>query len=74
MALLIVAGVVAWQTARAADRTTRYLAVGLLAALIGLNVYGLADALAPGSKPAVAFWMVLGLIAGMANVVAAGAG
>ena len=73
VALLIVAGVAAWQTARAASVGIRFLALGLLAALIGLNVYGFADALAPGSKPGLAFWLVLGLIAGMANDVAAGA-
>jgi len=38
------------------------LALGLMAGLIGLHAYGLTDAVALGSKPAVAFWFALGLV------------
>jgi hypothetical protein len=36
---------------------------GLLLGLAALHIYGLGDALAPGSKPAVLLWVILGLIA-----------
>jgi len=43
----------------------RALALGLAAGLIALHVYGMTDALALGSKPAVAFWYALGLVAAL---------
>jgi putative inorganic carbon (HCO3(-)) transporter len=36
--------------------------IGLLAAIVGLHVYGLGDALAPGAKPGLLYWWVLGAI------------
>ena len=39
--------------------------VGLLAGLVALHVFGLADALVLGAKPAVVFWFALGLLAAM---------
>lgn len=63
--LLFVAGVTAWETARSGGGARRLLALGLAASLIGLHVYGLADALALGSKPGLALWMVFGLIAAL---------
>jgi len=65
LALLGVAGVAAWSVARRASPWPRSLALGVLAGLIGLHVYGLTDALALGSKPGIAFWMALGLIAAL---------
>lgn len=64
LALLCVAGVVGWRVARR-DEALRPLALGLLAGLVALHVYGLTDALAPGSKPGLTFWMALGLLAAM---------
>jgi putative inorganic carbon (HCO3(-)) transporter len=64
LALLSVAGIVGWRMARR-DETLRPLALGLLAGLAALHVYGLTDALAPGSKPGLTFWMALGLLAAM---------
>jgi putative inorganic carbon (HCO3(-)) transporter len=59
--LLIITGLMGWRAA--ADKGDyRPLVLGLLAALMALHVYGLGDALAPGSKPAVIFWLILGLI------------
>jgi putative inorganic carbon (hco3(-)) transporter len=69
IALLLVAVVAAWGSARTGKGAPRLLALGLLASLIGLHVYGLADALALGSKPGLALWMVLGLIAALASPV-----
>jgi putative inorganic carbon (HCO3(-)) transporter len=65
-AMLIVGGVSAWQIAAKDRGFQRYVAAGALAALVGLHVYGLADALALGSKPSAIYWVVLGLIAAMA--------
>lgn len=74
VALLLVSAVAAWEVARDTQGAPRYLALGLLSALIGLHVYGLADALALGSKPGLAFWVVLGLIAALGNGYAGRAG
>lgn len=63
LALLGVAFASCWQRARAGGPFTKGLCLGLLSGLVGLHVYGLTDALALGSKPALAFWMALGLIA-----------
>jgi len=71
LALLWLAGVVTWQVARRGSPVVRATALGLLAGLIGLHVYGLTDALAPGSKPGLAFWVALGLIAALPRVVKA---
>lgn len=71
LALLLIGALAAWEAARHRGGVTRCVALGLLAALIGLHVYGLADALALGSKPGLAFWMVLGLLAALANGVGA---
>ena len=66
LALLWLAGVMAWQAARqAASPLVRALAIGLASGLVGLHVYGLTDVLALGSKPGMAFWMALGLLAGL---------
>ncbi|MBC7226452.1 MAG: O-antigen ligase family protein [Thermoflexales bacterium] len=46
----------------------RALALGLAAGLVALHVYGLTDALALGSKPAVAFWYALGLVAALGQM------
>jgi putative inorganic carbon (HCO3(-)) transporter len=64
LALLAVSGVMVWKMAQRQD-LFRPLALGLLATVVALHVYGLTDALAPGAKPAVLFWMVLGLLSGM---------
>ncbi len=71
LALLWVAGAIAWQVMRRGSPLLKALAIGLLAGLIGLHLYGLTDALALGSKPSVAFWMILGLLAALPTVVGA---
>jgi len=65
LALLIIAGTVCWRSARSGDPLLRPLALGLAAGLVGLHAYGLTDAIALGSKPAVTFWVALGLIAAL---------
>ncbi len=61
LALLGVATKLAWQLAER-DRRDRLLALGILSGIVGLHVYGLTDALAPGSKPGLIFWVALGLL------------
>ena len=50
------------------DARLRPLALGLLAGLVALHVYGLTDALAPGSKPALIFWCALGVLAALEKI------
>jgi putative inorganic carbon (hco3(-)) transporter len=51
----------AWTTARAhPDR--RAWALGLLGGLIALHTFGLTDAIAPGAKPGLIFWMMVGMV------------
>jgi hypothetical protein len=52
-----------WMAWKAAQRKSyRFLAVGLFGGTLALHIYGLLDALALGSKPAIAFWYSLGLL------------
>lgn len=50
--------------------TQRVWAVGLTASLITFHVYGLIDALAPGSKTSLSVWLLWGLIAALPRVIA----
>lgn len=67
-ALVGLAGWTGWQVVRQ-DRRLRPQLCGLLAALVAWHVFGLLDALAPGSKPGLLFWLVLGLIAAAPGIV-----
>jgi putative inorganic carbon (HCO3(-)) transporter len=67
IALLLVSTAAAWQTAKK-DRALRAASVGLLSSLAAFHIYGLADALALGSKPAVLLWAVFGLLAVMVRL------
>ena len=60
-ALLLLAGWMGWQIARQ-SLPWRGVAIGLLSGLAALHIYGLADALALGSKPGLLFWWLLGLL------------
>lgn len=68
LALLLVAAAAGWRVARA-DAGLRAVALGLLAGLFALHVFGLADALALGAKPGIMFWFALGLLAAMNNLI-----
>lgn len=65
LALLGIAVAVGLQTAHR-DAGLRPLALGLVGGLASLHIYGLLDALAPGSKTAIVFWIALGLLGAMA--------
>ncbi len=64
LGLLGIAMVIGMRVARR-DLKLRPLALGLVGGLISLHIYGLLDALAPGSKTAIVFWIALGLLAAM---------
>lgn len=64
LAILMVAAAAGWRVARR-EPAFRAVSLGLLAGLVALHVFGLADALVIGAKPAVVFWMALGLLAAM---------
>jgi len=68
LALLIVAGVMGWRVARR-DAELRSVSLGLLAGLIAVHVFGLADTLALGSRPGILFWYSLGLLTAMNGMV-----
>ena len=65
LALVGIALAACWQVAVKGDRGERAIALGLAGSLIALHAYGMTDALALGSKPAVAFWFALGIVGGM---------
>lgn len=68
LALLTIAAGIGWQAARQ-DEDLRPFALGLLAGLAGIHIYGQLDTLALGSKPNLLFWMGLGLLAAMKQIV-----
>ncbi|MDF1512947.1 MAG: O-antigen ligase family protein, partial [Anaerolineae bacterium] len=53
----------------AKNEAYRGLAIGLICGTIALHTYGLLDALALGSKPAIAFWYSLGLLGALDRLV-----
>jgi putative inorganic carbon (HCO3(-)) transporter len=62
LALLGAAVGTAWVASRP-GREDRWLALALLAGLVGFHAYGLTDTVALGAKPGLAFWLLLGLVA-----------
>jgi putative inorganic carbon (HCO3(-)) transporter len=68
LVLVMIAGAMGWEAAKR-DEGMRPVALGLLAGLIALHVYGVSDALALGSKSGILFWMILGLLTGMRTMV-----
>jgi putative inorganic carbon (HCO3(-)) transporter len=57
-----------WRVATAQSGAHRWLALGLVGALVAFHAYGLTDAIALGAKPGVAFWMVVALTAALWTV------
>lgn len=66
LALLGTAFVIGWQVIKM-DTELRPLAIGLLAGLVAFHAYGMTDALAPGSKPGIVLWFILGMVGAMAR-------
>ena len=64
LALVGLAVVMAWQTARRNEKL-RPFAAGFLAVLAAFHIFGLTDALAPGSKTTLVFWIMLGILSAM---------
>ena len=65
LALVGTALAACWQVAVKRNGMEKAVALGLAGSLIAFHAYGMTDALALGSKPAVAFWFALGIIGGM---------
>jgi putative inorganic carbon (HCO3(-)) transporter len=55
---------VGWRTAHC-SANWRPLLLGILSGILALHIYGLTDALAPGSKPNLIFWYGMGLLAAL---------
>lgn len=70
LAILFVAATTGWRVARR-DAGFRSVSLGLLAGLVAVHIFGLADALALGSKPAIIFWLALGLLTVMNKEISA---
>ncbi len=66
-AILLVCIGAAWQIAKG-TRVFRAYGSGLLASLAAFHIFGLADTLAMGSKPAVLLWALFGLLAAMVRL------
>lgn len=67
LAFLLLALKTGWQVAQR-DEALRPFAIGLVTGLVALHIYGLADALAFGSKTGLLFWLALGNLAAMQNL------
>lgn len=61
LALIMVVVLLLWQAAKR-DEGLRPFAMGFLGVIIALHLFGIADALALGSKTTLMFWILLGLI------------
>ncbi|MCP4360223.1 MAG: hypothetical protein GY796_19630, partial [Chloroflexi bacterium] len=61
--------VLGWIVARQNERLRPY-AIGALGSVAAFHFFGLADAIAPGSKPHLILWIVLGLITAMHRLTA----
>jgi putative inorganic carbon (HCO3(-)) transporter len=64
LALIMASFAVGWQVAKR-DRQLRGLSLGLLASLAAFHLFGLADTIALGAKPAVLFWGIIGLLSAL---------
>lgn len=64
LALLGLIAVTTWRVA-ARHAALRPLSLGILSGILALHLFGLTDALAPGSKPGVVFWYALGLLSAL---------
>lgn len=67
VAVILSAAGGAWRAA-AGSAELRPLALGLLAGLVAFHAYGLADAVALGSKPGLLLWILVGLLTSLARL------
>lgn len=67
ISILLLALRSAWRTARGAAEL-RLMAIGLASSVVAVHLFGVLDAIAPGQKTGLLFWMQLGLIAAAANI------
>lgn len=66
IALVLTSAATAWQAAEWQHGFTRYLALGLLASLLSVQVHGMTNNVLD-ARPAIVFWMLLGLIASLSQ-------
>lgn len=59
---------ICWQTIRFAGTRRAWLALSLIGSLVAFHVYGIADTVALGAKPGVAFWLVIALCAALYRI------
>lgn len=70
LAILQIAIFTAWNNSHTLS-TYRPWSIGLLFGIIALHLFGLTDALAPGSKPALLYWWALGLLTAFSRLLPA---
>jgi putative inorganic carbon (HCO3(-)) transporter len=62
LALLLLAALTGWHWLRGGAGNRPAVAMGVLASLLAFHVFGLIDTIAPGAKPGLLFWWLLGLL------------
>ena len=68
ISMLLIVGWMAWEVGKK-DESLRPFSLGLLSGIVALHLFGMTDALALGAKPGLLFWMALGLITAMHQIV-----
>ena len=64
LAMLGIVAVTTWRTAYL-YANMRPLLLGILSGILALHIFGMTDALAPGSKPGLIFWYAVGLLSAL---------
>ena len=68
LAVIFLAFYMSWRAYRVNEGLIRFLAIGCLASLVATTVFGMADVIALGSKPAVLWWGLMALIVALDGV------
>lgn len=68
LALLGLTLAVGWRWLGRKSSDERRMVVGVLACLLAFHAFGLGDTIAPGAKPGLLFWWLIGLVAASDNV------
>lgn len=68
LALLGLTLIVGWRWVGQGSARETGMAIGVLACLLAFHVFGLGDTIAPGAKPGLLFWWLIGLVAASDNV------
>jgi putative inorganic carbon (HCO3(-)) transporter len=68
IAILLSVAWMAWEVGKK-DEGLRPFSLGILSGIVALHLFGMTDALALGAKPGLLFWMAIGLITAMHQIV-----